>query len=119
MAVHPAIDSIVAGCATALAGTLAIAQDIPIAGKDVGIVTLLVGAGVWGAKVGEKWLARMVEAIDRNSAAQADVGKKLALLMHATAEARKDGEDKRRAILEAISEVPDRVVDELKRTRTA
>lgn len=123
---HPMLEGLVASAMTATAGIVAIAQDIPISGKEVGIGTALVGGGFWLAKFAEKWLSRMTESIDKtteairlNSVQQAEVAKSMALLMHESNEARRDGDEKRRQILAALADLPDRVADELKRTRTA
>lgn len=123
---HPMLEGLVASAMTATAGIFAIAQDIPISGKEVGIGTALVGGGFWLAKFAEKWLSRMTDSIDKttaaiavNTSAQADVAKQLALLMHETAESRRDGEQNGRQILAALADLPDRVADELKRSRTA
>lgn len=120
------LEGLVASAMTATAGIVAIAQDIPISGKEVGIGTALVGGGFWLAKFAEKWLSRMTESIDKtteairlNSVQQAEVAKSMALLMHESNEARRDGDEKRRQILAALADLPDRVADELKRTRTA
>lgn len=114
-----AVDPIVAMIATAAAGTVAIAQDLPIAPTEVGIVTVLLGAGIWAAKTAEKYLSRLVDAIDKNTAEQSKVSSDIRLLMQQTDESRRGAEDKSRQILDKLSDLPDRVADEIKRSKLA
>lgn len=126
MSAHPLIDGLTASAAAASAGILAIAQDLPVTPGEVGVGTAAIGFGIWLAKLAERGIGRLTDGIDKttaaiavNTAAQAEVAKQLALLMHETAESRRDGEQNGRQILAALADLPDRVADELKRNRTA
>jgi hypothetical protein len=113
--IHPLIDSAIAGGATVLAGAAAIAQDVPIAPKDVGLLALVAAIGGWLVKTVDKWGDRTTQAIEANSKAQGEVATKMALLMQETAEARRNEQERGRQILEAFEDLPQRLALEVKR----
>lgn len=116
----PLLDGLIAAGSTAAVGVAAIAQDVPLAPKDVGVLALVAAIGAWLVRTVDKWGDKTTTAIEKNSQAQADVSKAMALMMAETAESRKDVAEQRHQILAAIESMPSRVADEMRRaTRVA
>ena len=110
----PILDGLIAAGTTAAAGVVAIAQDIPIAPKDVGVLAMVAAIGAWLVRTVDKWGDKTTTAIEKNSVAQAEVSKAMALLMAETAESRKDVSEQRHQIISIIESMPTRVADHCK-----
>ena len=102
---NPILEPLVTATTTFVAGALAIANDLPIEPKEVGLLTIVVGIGAWIVKSIDK----TTDAVKLLTAAQAQSNTNTALLTSEIEEARRDGEDARAAILAGIHEIPSRV----------
>lgn len=110
----PILDGLIAAGSTAAVGIVAIAQDLPIAPKDVTVLALVAAIGAWLVRTVDKWGDRTTAAIEKNSFAQAEVSKAMALLMAETSESRKDVSEQRHQIISIIESMPKRVADHCK-----
>lgn len=86
-----------------------------VLGVGYGLVKSLDKSGDKTAAAIEKSNDRVVAALDKHAEAQTQVGTNLALLIRESQEARDEGEEKRRQILEKLEHVPERVAERLRK----
>jgi hypothetical protein len=109
---NPFLEPLVTSVATFAAGVAAIANDLPIEPKEVGLLTIVVGIGAWIVKSIDK----TTDAVRLMTAAQADTNTKTALLSAEIEESRRDNEQMRAAIVGNLNDLPARIAAALKAT---
>ena len=107
---NPLFEPIVSAATTFAAGVFAIAGDLPIEPKEVGLLTIVVGIGTWIVKSIDK----TTDAVKLLTEAQAKSNTRTELLAKEIEEARRDGEEARAVILANLHEMPARVAMALK-----
>lgn len=111
---HPILEPIITTAATFAAGVVAIASDIPIEPKEVGLLTIVVGIGAWIVKSIDK----TTDAVKAMTAALAETNTKTALLAVEVEESRRDNDRTREAIISNLEGMPARIANAMKANHT-